>query len=261
MNLSFKQFLIEADYKKKITLEAAEEIIFGPECSNFIGASAERPIVRGIKGGMPSTAYAFQGDAGERKSRYTTNHYTVILDELLPKAGYPARSKSLICATLSNIRHAGQYGEIYAMIPYNDVDIGICPDGDIFLSKVDLFGITAPINEWNEIFNKSNISDSSFTTIAKQISTQLSIFSDDLTPLQDEAKDWVTKNYPDGIDQEQVIKLLTEAYTEPFELGSSNDALEFTPYMHEVWVGGKMIAVSINDYRRMLKKRNMELKK
>lgn len=258
--MNFKQFLLEGEYKKKITLEQAEEIIFGPSCSNFMTKSAERPIVRGIKGHFPNTAYVFQGDAGSRESRYTTNHYTIILDSILPEEGYPKRSKSLICATLANVKHAGQYGEIFAMIPYNDVNIGICPDADIFISMIDLFGITERIDVWNQLFQKSGISDESFTIMAGQIAKQLSD-SDKKTPLQEETAEWMQKNYPNGISSEQIIKLLDKAYKEPFELGSSNDPLEFTPYMHEVWVGGKMVAIGINEYRKMLKKRNVELKR
>ena len=73
--------------------------------------------------------------AVERKSRNTTNYYTVLLDNLPVWQQYPKRSRSLICANTKE--HANQYslpGVPYLILPFNGAKIGVCPESDIWTS-------------------------------------------------------------------------------------------------------------------------------
>ena len=106
---------------------------------------------------------------GERKSQNTSNHYTIAIDTSPYFAGWPKRSKSLVCTT--NEIRAGRYSErgregvagaLYAVFPTDGLKIAICYDQDIWDTPVCVpeFGIDSDcIEDLNEYFNDQGISD------------------------------------------------------------------------------------------------------
>lgn len=67
-----------------------------------------------------------------RKSRNTTNHYTILMDNLPVWSAYPKRSKSLVCST--DYWVASGYGRIYAIIPKQGAVFGVCSRSDLWSS-------------------------------------------------------------------------------------------------------------------------------
>lgn len=67
-----------------------------------------------------------------RKSAYTDNYYTLIIDNSDRWSDFPKRSKSIVCTTSST--RAGAYGEVLNVFPEIGSKIGVCPDKDVWIS-------------------------------------------------------------------------------------------------------------------------------
>ncbi len=85
-----------------------------------------------------------------RKSRNTSNYYTVWIDNSPVWKAYPKRSRSLICTNSFDSAY-GQPNQRFIILPEDDANIGVCDDIDFW----DAFDNTNPfdgLNEFNEIF-------------------------------------------------------------------------------------------------------------
>jgi uncharacterized protein YggL (DUF469 family) len=80
-----------------------------------------------------------------RRSKNTLNYYTEWVDHSPQWAGYPKRSRSLICT--SNSGYAAGYGDVRVVVPTRDTAIGICPGDDWWTS----FKTTSPQHDPDEI--------------------------------------------------------------------------------------------------------------
>jgi len=67
-----------------------------------------------------------------RVSANTRNYVTLLMDNLPSWKKYPKRSRSIICST-SEVT-SKSYGTLYIVIPYDNTNIGIAPDDDIWFS-------------------------------------------------------------------------------------------------------------------------------
>jgi hypothetical protein len=74
----------------------------------------------------------------KRKSRYTTNHYTKLMDTLPSWKSYPKRSQSIICTT--SPRRAKEFGPSFYILPLNGAKIGVCPEYDLWESFKNALG-------------------------------------------------------------------------------------------------------------------------
>jgi len=79
------------------------------------------------------------------------NYYTLLMDNLPSWSKYPLRSRSIICSTEED--SAESYGTLYVVIPYDNTNVGIAPDGDIWYSFK--MGI---LNDFNEFLGRAFIS-------------------------------------------------------------------------------------------------------
>lgn len=216
---TFKQFLKE-DWRTSISLDEAVNLVVA-NCRDSLKA---QPIYRGIDIDSPQSAYTLHGEVGERKSANTSNHYTVILDHVLTPLGYPKRSASAICST--DVHRATEYGYGYRIYPYDGVKIGVCPNEDMFYTKVFVpqNGTHARINQINRAFMDSFVSSESFDKLVKTcVEKQCFLFG----------------------ETEEEIKKNLEKYYSPTEAGFE---LHTTADFHslprrEVWIGGKVVAV------------------
>uniref|UniRef100_A0A6M3IS36 Uncharacterized protein n=3 Tax=viral metagenome TaxID=1070528 RepID=A0A6M3IS36_9ZZZZ len=64
-----------------------------------------------------------------RKSRYTENYYTLIMDNSKKWSKYPKRSLSLTCSM-----EKGELSRDYYVFPKNDANIGVCSNKDLWWS-------------------------------------------------------------------------------------------------------------------------------
>lgn len=225
MKLSEIKQLSEAYRASVGSIEEAWDIL-ETRCSDAL-KTFDAPIVRG----MPEHE-AFQiitGEDGKRKSRNTTNHYTVILDEVLPKE-FPKRSGSIICTNFFNAHYADQYGGPHYIFPFNGVKIGVCPNYDMWVTPIELDGVEKTAIEWNEEFKKKNITAINYETVLRGITEHADAM---------------------GIDRTDIDEMLRDGYTKPFEVTTTANPIYNDGKKHELWIGGSCLVIDYQRYRKM----------
>lgn len=240
-----KLFEITGTHKTEINLDKAWELIQA-HCQDSLN-HLDTPIVRGMRA-MTTGAGIIQGDAGSRKSANTSNQYTIILDEVLPKE-FPKRSASIICANWENRDHAGRYGKLYAIIPFDGVKIGVCPEFDMWDTIVTIVRTKRTIRQWNRELAAAGVIDSmSFDQMIDKIDR----YKTNPTLYNGEPIIWPwIKAIKDGPGE--VKKAIAKAYTKPFKLTTTKEASYNDGNKHEVWIGGKCVAIELDVYQAMLK--------
>lgn len=170
--ITFKAFLEAKAYGSahpnwaSVKAEEAEELIRS-KCSDALWMLEKKAaIYRGEHTRyldiVNETGYATVDPSKTRRaSQNTSNHYTVIIDNLPAYKDFPKRQASFICA-LSPITAArfgtaerGKREHVVVLIPYNGVKIGVVPTSDIWdvpLRSEALFGSgrTSP-PEFNDV--------------------------------------------------------------------------------------------------------------
>jgi len=229
--------MILSEIKQYKTDLAEEEVwkLLNKHCKDAIG---QLPIVRGMNP-FENGYGLIHGAAGKRQSANTSNHYTVILDAVLPKE-FPKRSASIIAANWKNRKYAAGYGEPYAIVPYDGVTIGVCPGRDIFETEISLSNhprsMARTINRWNNFYNDNDITDKSFPKLISDFKALLG------------RRDIL------DLDPKTIKETIAKAYAEQFKLATTatsgiyNDGKE-----HELWIGGKCIAVDMMLYRSVMR--------
>lgn len=225
-----------AGYKTDLAAEEAWDLL-NKHCKDAL-KDLNRPIVRGMTN-MGTGFGIIHGEAGERRSRNTSNHYTVILDEVLPKE-FPKRSKSIICANWYGMTHADRYGTLHAIIPFDGVKIGVCPYMDMWDTEITLGGETGSIPGWNYWLKKVGVTENmSFNEMVKTMEAHNGGDSD---------YEWLKKIQ--GNVREELIK----AYTKPFKVATTANSNIYNADedAREVWIGGKCVAINMKIYSKMM---------
>jgi hypothetical protein len=138
--------VISEGRSQTITIEQATEL-FKKHCNDF--DFDNHFMYRGVRFNSDYALFDAKGSK-PRKSAYTENYYTHIIDNHKGFKQYPKRSRSLIAST--SIQKAMLYGdEVYRIIPFDGAKIGICPDSDIW----DSFEVLKKYHIRNlDVFNK-----------------------------------------------------------------------------------------------------------
>lgn len=267
--MKYQQFLImekehskvdgSEGYKSELTEEKAIEII-KTKCKNV---DVNKPLWRGMK--YEKDFYLIEGQKGSRKSANTSNHYTLIIDEIL-KSDFsyaPLRSKSIICST--NQRYASNYGLAYAIFPFDDVEIGQCEYDDIWYTNIYIGGYEETIKDVNSLFKYVSNNPESYEEIVKDIVFDME---------HNERDDWeeITLHIAD--------RYIDDHGEDEFEKSDKDDVVEYVLYSmyhpehalgmkfgtykeleidemekddsFEVWFGGKCIAIDMHTYKKMI---------
>ena len=134
------EFLREAEVTpyehEALTIEKAVEML-NTYCLQS-RAMVNSPLWRGFKD-HTEEVFAAWPETGVRQSQNTSNHYTEILDNSPFMRGWPARSKSFICS--SSFGYANSYGSsgsTYAIFPFDNVEIAVCPKSDMWHTTVNI---------------------------------------------------------------------------------------------------------------------------
>ena len=184
--------------------------------------------------------------ATTRASENSTNHYTLILDNVPSRASMPKRSKSLICSTSNN--HASYYAtrmgvraHCYALIPFNDAVIGVCNRIDIWDTPVTIWGEEHLIEEWNIKFEEG-------LGIAGRRWEEFEAFDRRLKAHDVGAKDMFRRAFPEaGPNATQTfIEDIDRAYS-PKALGQTSEqprGFRFDDETRsELWISGKVLMI------------------
>ena len=236
MKLSEIKLLTEA-YREKISGGTAVELL-RKHCRDAL-KTFDTPIVRGMK--SDGRWQLITGEDGGRESANTTNHYTVIMDEVLPPE-FPRRSKSIICASYANRIYAGDFGTRYAIFPFDRVKIGVAPEYDLWNTEITLGRETNRIVKWNRIFTDADITADSY----KSILSQLEDIRANPRPVGKVPElQFMLNDMDDDLD-----KMLRTAYTRPFKVTTTADPI-YNPGSHEVWISGKCVAIEFEYFLEM----------
>lgn len=246
-----KRPLKSSSYRYSVEEEKAWKMIL-KHCKDSI-PHMDTPIVRGMRGNSAENIFMIiNGAAGERKSRNTKNFYTVILDHVLTPLGFPKRSASIICGNWKNRSHANGYGTLYAIIPFDGVKIGVCPGEDMFDTEIKLGNKTHNISRWNEEFDKLDISDDdTYSDMVGMLEMKAETAEDE--GWEDSDQYWLKAFLDQNGD-----KVIKEAYTKPFTLTTTKESAYDDGAEHELWIGGKCIAIEFYTFKRMLKNQPTE---
>ncbi len=240
LNEGRRQPVLEAKHQERVGLEAAEALLRA-HCKKAL-KHPDTPLIRGIKGAA-GDALLLQGELGARESRNSSNHYTVILDAVLPALGYPKRSASIILGNDANREYVSQYGAPFAVFPYDEVKIGVCPGDDVWETRCAI-GPSRPksFEKWNQLFYEWDLPEYSFEDLVAGI-------EETLADPEDEHFGLVSDVFSPGRAREQ----LEEAYS-PAETGMQL-ATPATVYglkgARELWIGGRCVAIRLSAWDEM----------
>ena len=125
-------FLSES-FGTKLSVEQTKELIKTKCANNYnIMKKAKKWIYRGDDT-LNNPFILADSRKAERESANTSNHYTLLLSKYLDSwKSYPPRNKSFICSTASYT--AEDYGKCYHIIPFDNTQVAICPNFDLWES-------------------------------------------------------------------------------------------------------------------------------
>lgn len=246
--MKFKEFLNEnsysdGNYKQLITIDEAKKLL-NTHCKNM---DFNEPYWRGMSNGASS--YILEGSKGNRKSINTSNHYTIIIDDILQSKdkNYPLRSKSIICANNYNLNTAVQFGEkVYAIFPYDNTIIGATSKEDIWFTSIKLGKFNGKLDAINDLFKFAGIEATSIKDITHQIELLFDKKPRDLDYLQKK----LIKHFD---NKESIYDDLIKAYSPDsmnFTFGNSN-IINKIKGPRELWFGGKCIAIEYNTFKEL----------
>jgi hypothetical protein len=241
MNL-FTKILFETAPKYTTQDDTSAVEMLRAHCSDALWMlTSNTPIYRGDKQ-LTSEAGFLYVDPSEtvRKSKNTTNFYTSVFDAIPSWAGWPKRSRSFIGSTNRGTASAfGNFRDVWILIPFNGVQIGVCPYHDLWATPVRSFTRNYMVDDLNSVFKKvgceeysdlDKLSDSDLSFLNQQLHTQLQTTSD--------VKWWVGNLYsPESLQ----LKKYTTA-TLPRALMTQD---------REVWVSGKCVMISPSMWDRL----------
>lgn len=194
-------------------------------------------IYRGMKPQENGYAIFNTGDI-KRKSRNGRNYYTLMIDNLPEWSEYPKRSQSLICGSSLDVveYYAESAGETYVVVPLENQDFGVCPEGDIWASFAEIND--NPIDMINNmIFAAANevgitINETDFEKMKDDFIT-LSSYRDNPA---------VNELYSElSIPSDQSIFDWYVNYINPERNGFELTKKANIPVDKEVWVSGKLL--------------------
>lgn len=251
--IGFTEFLAESEeqvsYKQKLDSSDPKKIIDMIK-SNCFNMNIKKPYWRGMK--SSGDCLLIDGSKGQRKSNDTTNYYTMLIDHFAKK-DQPLRTKSLICETNAGKNYAKRYadmhmGDLYAVYPYDNADIGFVGKQDIWDVEVNINGDKLRTVKWNDQFKAAGLDESSYDSFIASIKK---IFD---KPEADRSQKETQIYMTFGRKFENVEKHLENAYSADklkFKIGST--ATIDGSKESEVWISGNCIFVKYDFWKEHMK--------
>lgn len=239
--MRFKQFLLnEGSYYEDISIEKAIELA-KKHCSNAL-KHLETPIIRGGHN-FTDVAYSVHPGLGSRKSANTSNHYTVLFNETLPKE-YPRRANSMICGNYQNKDYARGFGQLYVILPYDDVMFGVCADEDLWRTRIKIADKNRTLDSWNNIW--SDLFDAPATSLDAIATSIEHVIA---APAHEYHEVAISLFRPGEVKEK--LKELYSASNLGFSLADTNKVYELKG-PRELWFSGPCIAIRFRDYNDLV---------
>jgi hypothetical protein len=159
--MRLQAFLIHEGRTVPIEPEAAIPVI-KKKCMIHIRKlrAMSRPhLYRGIMNFQGSWGVVDPKSSSERKSAHTSNHTTLLMDNLPSWKAYPKRSQSIVCSTYQE--NAGSYGKLYHVYPSDQCKFGVVPDVDVW-QGFDI-SLNQSVSVFNRLLQSRDISDTSWS--------------------------------------------------------------------------------------------------
>lgn len=202
----------------------------------------------------------FNGDFGfvdpskgqPRMSANTANFMTLFMDNLPAWKKYPKRSKSIICSTKRE-EAIGRGGGKYIVFPYDNANIGVCSDRDVWMSFPVLYpSLVADFND-------------DIQTLLYEIEADRKKAQIDYNYLLESLAEMTKEDFSDDIIQEIETGIIKDLVQESFAVSKSeieqyfNDELDpkrngFSlakvgqkiPDTREIWIDSPCVVVDID---------------
>lgn len=250
--ITFKQFLQEASHRTDISVEKAWELL-EVNCKDAL-KNFKLPLWRGTRKAREDAYLFHPGDeaAPGRTSANTTNYYTVIMDKFLPYYGYPKRSKSIILGNFENLAYIQEMGNVYAIFPYDGVEIGVCEDYDLWETAEFAIGnypVKSSIRAWNNFFREHKLSEDSWEDFRDSLEEAMA----DGKPYAQQFLKWFGP--PEKI--EEIFKKAYSPETLNTEL-SDSASIRHVPGARELWISGNCIGLSLDTWKQLKKEKGFK---
>ena len=128
--MKFKNYLNESRSVSMPKKKAIDEI--GNKCLNNLRFFYKKKewLFRGINNTSNFLFVDPTKGKPRRSANIDTNYYTLLIDNLPSWKEYPLRSRSIVCSTSEE--YASDYGEVYIVIPYDNANIAIASEDDLW---------------------------------------------------------------------------------------------------------------------------------
>lgn len=216
----------------------------------------KRPIYRGIGRKITDDISIADPSKSERVSSNTMNYYTIILDNHPEMKDFPKRSKSFIAST-NIMRAAGyasdEYNQLYVLIPFNGVKIGIVPEEDIWDVTVNFLGQKIGIEEMNTSFDTLDVLSRSIDdieTFAEKIKNDTRRY----VLFAHEFKSSKITDYKLWNARQDLMKVIWDAYSPKHTrlTVETTATMDRTLPNNEVWIGGKCLCIRYLFWKNMV---------
>lgn len=173
MKTTLKNFLLEATVKDSVRRKKEISAGFGDiesvmsfvktvlmkKCPKSFTGFLEKNLV--IYRGMDDNGAAFEVDysKGVRKAQNTQDYYRMLIDTNPAFEKFPKRNRSLIATT--DFNYCKAYGEPYYIFPFDDAEIGVVNNLDIFDVEFNMFDrVDVNVDQvsmfFGSLFNRTN---------------------------------------------------------------------------------------------------------
>lgn len=177
----------KSSWTENITLTKEEfDEMLRTQCSD-VDLENDTPIYRSLD---LNVEYSIVKKISERKSAYSANYYTLLMNNLPSWSEYPKRTH--ICSNVKNNFNTS----LYRIIPFNGAKVGVCPMDDIQAPLINTLA-----------------ADFIYTNYKKQnINGFINLYRQNFEPLLDEMIDSIPNHYHLSSDIRKVFRTLQKYY-------------------------------------------------
>ena len=247
--MKFKQYLNEGRTKSSNLTDVLDIAHFN--CKNYMKMlinSKKYSIYRGVESFGDYYGYIDSNKGRGRKSAYTRNYTTLLIDNLPSWKGWPKRSKGIVCSTDRD--YAYDYGDIYYVIPFDNALVGVAPKEDIFVSFKFLKGeVVRQFNTWLfRLFELFEIKEpKTYNDLKKAFKHMYNTVHDDMESWKQFKPAIFKYNIFDSKDYMNRLDNLLNPNKNGFKMGVKN----IKPN-REVWIQGECLMVDEDEINTFL---------
>lgn len=167
--INFKEFLAEAAKPgdKQLTLDQAVKVL-KTRGKQSLKTRGYPVLWRGVRSWVKPRISLRDSTKFSRESANTSNHYTILIDNLPSFKGWPKRSKSII--THGDSDRARGYGQLYAVFPLDNAKIASTGAYDIWDVEFDLPKThVSNLKTLTSFLNGNMVSDKSLERLSRDV--------------------------------------------------------------------------------------------